>query len=92
METRGRARKVSHSRYMLSALENQVSNLNESVGEMKETFKLVEGRTNGFDSMEEQLREFVLDSLDANVEKMNGLVNSTVKSWQRGMTLSRILC
>ncbi|MBA0632857.1 hypothetical protein Godav_001526 [Gossypium davidsonii] len=29
--------------------------------------------------MEEQLREFVLDSLSVNMEKMNGLVNSTTK-------------
>ncbi|MBA0799606.1 hypothetical protein Gohar_010112 [Gossypium harknessii] len=29
--------------------------------------------------MEEQLKEFLLDSLDANAEKMNELVNSTAK-------------
>ncbi|MBA0620976.1 hypothetical protein Godav_006637 [Gossypium davidsonii] len=29
--------------------------------------------------MEEQIREFMLDYLGANVEKMNGLVNSTAK-------------
>ncbi|MBA0632735.1 hypothetical protein Godav_001418 [Gossypium davidsonii] len=64
---------------MLTALENRVGNLKESVGEMNETLELVEGRTDRFDSMEEQLSEFMLDSLGVNTEKMNGLVNSTVK-------------
>ncbi|MBA0632140.1 hypothetical protein Godav_000938 [Gossypium davidsonii] len=64
---------------MLTALENRVVNLEKSVGNMKETFELVEGRTDGFDSLEEQLRDFVLDSLDANAEKMNELVKSTTK-------------
>ncbi|MBA0723112.1 hypothetical protein Golax_003721 [Gossypium laxum] len=77
METRGRARKASRLREILTALENQVVNLEESVGNMKETLELVEGRTDGFDPMEEQLRDFVLDSLDANKEKMNELLEST---------------
>ncbi|KAG8488057.1 hypothetical protein CXB51_018328 [Gossypium anomalum] len=46
---------------------------------MKETLELVEGHTDGFDSMEEQLRDFVLDSLGANAEKLNDLVNSTTE-------------
>ncbi|MBA0636168.1 hypothetical protein Godav_005267 [Gossypium davidsonii] len=46
---------------------------------MKETLELVDGRTNGFDLIEEQLRDFVLDSLDANTKKMNELVESTAK-------------
>ncbi|MBA0625509.1 hypothetical protein Godav_010699 [Gossypium davidsonii] len=46
---------------------------------MKETLELGEGRTDGFDSIEEQLRDFVLDSFSANAEKMNELVNSTTK-------------
>ncbi|MBA0638458.1 hypothetical protein Godav_022063 [Gossypium davidsonii] len=79
IETRRRARNVSRSRDMLIALENQVVNLEESVGNMKEMLELVEGRTDGFDSMQEQLRDFVLDSLDANAEKVNELVESTTK-------------
>ncbi|MBA0789184.1 hypothetical protein Gotri_027591 [Gossypium trilobum] len=79
METRGRARKASRSRDMLTALENRMVNLEESVGNMKEALELVEGCTDGFDSMEEQLRDFILDSLDANTEKMNELVESTAK-------------
>ncbi|XP_040957873.1 uncharacterized protein [Gossypium hirsutum] len=49
----------------------------DSVSNMKEMLELVEGRTDGFDSIEEQLRDFVLDSLGANAKKMNELVNST---------------
>ncbi|MBA0635396.1 hypothetical protein Godav_021992 [Gossypium davidsonii] len=64
---------------MLTALENRVVNLEESVGNMKETFELVEGCTDGFDSMEEQFRDFVLDSLDANGEKVKELLESTAK-------------
>ncbi|MFQ6636691.1 hypothetical protein Gotur_012793 [Gossypium turneri] len=79
METRGRARKASRSRDMLTALENRLVNLKESVGNMKDMLELVEGRTDGFDSTEEQLRDFVLDSIDANAEKMNELVESIAK-------------
>ncbi|KAK8275099.1 hypothetical protein V6Z12_D10G115900 [Gossypium hirsutum] len=62
---------------MLTALENRVVNLEESVGNVKDTLELVEGRTDGFDSMEEKLRDFVLDSLDANREKIKELLEST---------------
>ncbi|MBA0633869.1 hypothetical protein Godav_025731 [Gossypium davidsonii] len=79
IQTSVKARKVSRSRDMLKALENRVGNLEESVGNMKETLELVEGCTDGFDSMEDQLKKFVLDFLSTNVEKMNRLVNSTAK-------------
>ncbi|KAG8482444.1 hypothetical protein CXB51_024068 [Gossypium anomalum] len=46
---------------------------------MRETLELVEERTDGFDLIEEQLREFVLDFLSSNVEKMNGVLKSTTK-------------
>ncbi|MBA0626564.1 hypothetical protein Godav_004216 [Gossypium davidsonii] len=75
---------------MLTALENRVVNLEESVENMKETLELVEGHTDGFDSMKEQLKDFVLDSLGANAEKMNELVDSTTKNWRRRMRISRI--
>ncbi|MBA0575385.1 hypothetical protein Golob_024386 [Gossypium lobatum] len=48
-------------------------------GKMKEMLELVEGRTDGFDSIEEQFRNFVLDSLNVNAKKMNELVNSTTE-------------
>ncbi|MBA0609922.1 hypothetical protein Godav_010846 [Gossypium davidsonii] len=46
---------------------------------MNKSLELVEGHTDGFDSTEEQLRDFVLDSLGANAEKINELVNSTIE-------------
>ncbi|MBA0635823.1 hypothetical protein Godav_022239 [Gossypium davidsonii] len=46
---------------------------------MKETLELVEGRTDGLNSIEEQLRDFVLDSLDPNGEKMKELLESTAE-------------
>ncbi|KAK5838415.1 hypothetical protein PVK06_007144 [Gossypium arboreum] len=79
IETYGRAKKVSRSRNMLLALENRVGNLEESIGDIKKTLELVEGHTDEFDSMEEKIREFMLDSLGANAEKMNGLVYSTTE-------------
>ncbi|MBA0638272.1 hypothetical protein Godav_029987 [Gossypium davidsonii] len=92
IQTRGRSKKASRLRDMLIALINQVGNLEESIGNMKETLELVEGCTDGFDSMEEQLREFVLDSLGANAKKMNGLVKSTAeKLVERDDTLKDIL-
>ncbi|KAH1098523.1 hypothetical protein J1N35_015444 [Gossypium stocksii] len=73
---------------MLSALENREGNLEESLGDMKVTLELIEGCTYGFDLMEEKIREFVLDSLGANAENMNGLVHSTVKNLaERGNAL-----
>ncbi|KAH1038556.1 hypothetical protein J1N35_040299 [Gossypium stocksii] len=79
MQTRRRARKASRLRNMLTALENRVVNLEETIGNMKETLELVEGCTDGFDSIEKQLRDFVLDSLGANAENMNELVDSTTE-------------
>ncbi|MFQ6664452.1 hypothetical protein Gotur_031559 [Gossypium turneri] len=79
IETRGRARKGSCSRDMLTALENRVVILEESIENMKETLELVEGHTDGLDSMKEQLRDFVLDSQDANGEKMKELLESTTE-------------
>ncbi|MBA0631385.1 hypothetical protein Godav_000264 [Gossypium davidsonii] len=79
MQTRGRAIKASRSRDMLTALENRVGNLETSVRNIKKTLELVERRTDQFDSIEKQLRKFMLDSLGANAKKINELVNSTMK-------------
>ncbi|KAK5824702.1 hypothetical protein PVK06_019483 [Gossypium arboreum] len=45
METRGRVRKISRSRDMLSALDGRVAKLDGSIGDMKETLKEVAGCT-----------------------------------------------
>ncbi|KAH1115365.1 hypothetical protein J1N35_008743 [Gossypium stocksii] len=39
---------------------------------------MVEGRTDELDSMKEQLKDFVLEPLDSNVEKMQEVLNSTM--------------
>ncbi|XP_016728394.2 uncharacterized protein K02A2.6-like [Gossypium hirsutum] len=67
METRGRARKPSRSRDILSALEDRVVTLEESVGDVKERVDDINDKVNdGLQSMQEQLKEYVLD----NIEKM----------------------
>ncbi|MFQ6621256.1 hypothetical protein Gotur_002434 [Gossypium turneri] len=69
METRGRARKASRSRDILSALEDRVVTLEESVGDINERIDDVDDRLNdGLQSMQEQLKVYVLD----NVEKLTG--------------------
>ncbi|MBA0857829.1 hypothetical protein Goshw_017895 [Gossypium schwendimanii] len=54
METRGRARKVSHSRDILSGLEDRVVTLEESMRDIKERIDDVDDRLNdGLQSMQE---------------------------------------
>ncbi|KAG8474091.1 hypothetical protein CXB51_033770 [Gossypium anomalum] len=67
IETRGRARKASRSRDMLSSLENQVVNLEEYVGDMKETLEVVLIR---MEELREDSKEFVLDSLISTLDKL----------------------
>ncbi|KAH1030915.1 hypothetical protein J1N35_043089 [Gossypium stocksii] len=62
---------------MLLTLENRVINLEESVEDVKDTLKVVEGRIDELDSMREQLKEFVMESLSYNVKAMQGMLNST---------------
>ncbi|KAH1082853.1 hypothetical protein J1N35_022614 [Gossypium stocksii] len=65
VETRGRARKASHSRDILSALKDRVVTLEEFVGDVKEMIDEIDDRVNdGLLSMKEQLRDYVLDSID----------------------------
>ncbi|KAK8325006.1 hypothetical protein V6Z12_A11G022100, partial [Gossypium hirsutum] len=67
METRGRARKASRSRDILSALEDRVVTFEESVGDVNERVDDIDDKVNdGLQSMQEQLKEYVLD----NIEKM----------------------
>ncbi|KAK5812538.1 hypothetical protein PVK06_027973 [Gossypium arboreum] len=70
METRGRSRKASRFRDMLSTLEGRVVNLEESMGDTRETLKEVEGRIDVLDSMKEQLRDFVLESFGSTLDKL----------------------
>ncbi|MFQ6640802.1 hypothetical protein Gotur_016658 [Gossypium turneri] len=69
METRGRARKASRSRDILSALEDHVVTLKNFVGDIKERIDDVDDRLHeGLQSMQEQLKVYVLD----NVEQLTG--------------------
>ncbi|XP_040948667.1 uncharacterized protein [Gossypium hirsutum] len=67
METRGRARKASRSRDMLSSLENQVVNLEESVGDMRETLEVVLTR---MEELRVDSKVFVLDTLRSTSDKL----------------------
>ncbi|XP_016694443.2 uncharacterized protein [Gossypium hirsutum] len=69
METRGRARKASRSRDILSALEDRVVTLENFVGDIRERIDDVEDRLHdGLQSMQEQLKVYVMD----NVEQLTG--------------------
>ncbi|XP_040930143.1 uncharacterized protein [Gossypium hirsutum] len=64
METRGRARKASRSRDILSALEDRVVTLESSMGDIKERVEDVDDRLHdGLQSMQEQLKEYVTDNM-----------------------------
>ncbi|MBA0620895.1 hypothetical protein Godav_006562 [Gossypium davidsonii] len=62
---------------MLFALEGRVINLDESMGDMSETLEVVEGCIAELDTMEEKIKEVVLESLGSNMEEMLGVLNST---------------
>ncbi|MBA0575210.1 hypothetical protein Golob_024896 [Gossypium lobatum] len=73
METRGRAKKASSSRDMLSDLEDRVVTLEESVRDIKERVDDVDDRLHdGLQSIKKQLKVYVLD----NVEKLAGRDNA----------------
>ncbi|KAK8366383.1 hypothetical protein V6Z12_A02G116100 [Gossypium hirsutum] len=64
VETRGRARKASRSRDILSALEDRVVTLESSMGDIKERVEDVDDRLHdGLQSMQEQLKEYVTDNM-----------------------------
>ncbi|KAH1106717.1 hypothetical protein J1N35_010485 [Gossypium stocksii] len=70
METRWRARKASRSRNMLSSLENQVVNLEEFVGDMKETLEIVMGRIEDLSSIRKDFKDFVWETLRSTSDKL----------------------
>ncbi|MBA0602772.1 hypothetical protein Gorai_002941 [Gossypium raimondii] len=47
------------------------------MGDMMEMLELVKRLTGEFESRREQLRDFVLESLCSNLEKVQGVLNST---------------
>ncbi|KAK8309297.1 hypothetical protein V6Z12_D02G116900 [Gossypium hirsutum] len=69
METRGRARKASSSRDILSVLEDRVVTFENSVGDIKERIDDVDDRLyDGLQFMQKQLKVYVTD----NVEQLTG--------------------
>ncbi|KAH1047811.1 hypothetical protein J1N35_038595 [Gossypium stocksii] len=70
IETRERARKASRSRDMLSALKDRVVTLEESRGMLKRGLMKPGGLTNGLQSMKEQLRDYMLESLSSIKNKL----------------------
>ncbi|MFQ6648255.1 hypothetical protein Gotur_020799 [Gossypium turneri] len=67
METRRRAKKASRSRDMLSSLKNWVVNLEESIGNMKETLELVMSLMK---DLRGDSKEFVWDTLKSTSDKL----------------------
>lgn len=65
IETRGRSKKASRLRDMLSTLK-----IEESIGDMRETRDEAEGCIDELDSMDKQLRDFVLESFNSIVDKL----------------------
>ncbi|KAH1038707.1 hypothetical protein J1N35_040450 [Gossypium stocksii] len=65
METLGRARKASHSRDILSALDVRAVTLEGFMKDVKEKIDDIDDRVNdGLLSMKEQLRDYMLDSVE----------------------------
>lgn len=67
------ARKPVLLKDMLLVVKERVTNLEESIGDVKETLDVVEGRTN---DLRERSRYLVMMSLNSNVEKVQELLNS----------------
>ncbi|KAA3461354.1 cyclin-D4-1-like [Gossypium australe] len=81
VETRGRGRKLSHSRDMLSVLEGRKVNPKESMRDTKETLEMMGGRIKKLGSE----KDSVLDALKA-------LLNTTVaKLTEKNETLEAIM-
>ncbi|MBA0582055.1 hypothetical protein Gorai_024207 [Gossypium raimondii] len=72
-ETRWWARKLVLLKNMLLDVNEQVINLEESMGDVKEALDVVKGCTN---DLREQSREFLMMHLSSNVEKVQELLNS----------------
>ncbi|KAH1055367.1 hypothetical protein J1N35_033432 [Gossypium stocksii] len=62
----------------MSALEGQVTNLEEFVGGIKVTSKVVERRTIVLELRQDQLKRHVAEALNANVDTIQGVLNTIV--------------
>ncbi|KAH1121345.1 hypothetical protein J1N35_004505 [Gossypium stocksii] len=78
MQTHGRARKVSRSRDMLSALDGRVAKLVGPIGNVKETLKEVNRRTRELELRHDQLKDQMAEALSENMDMMQGVLNTVV--------------
>ncbi|KAH1121838.1 hypothetical protein J1N35_004998 [Gossypium stocksii] len=65
-----KAKKNNKSRDMLLVLENQILNLEVSIGGVKETFDVVEGRT--------MSRNYMEEAFSANQDVMKEALNASI--------------
>ncbi|KAK5820530.1 hypothetical protein PVK06_025577 [Gossypium arboreum] len=78
METRGKGKKTSSSRDMLLTLEGRVVKLKGSMSDVKKTIEEVDRHTIVLESRQNQLNEQVAESLNANVDLMQGVFNTAM--------------
>ncbi|KAK5812472.1 hypothetical protein PVK06_027902 [Gossypium arboreum] len=78
METCGRSRKNRRSRDILSALEGRMINIEESMGGVKDTLKVLEGCTDKLDSMRIQFRDYVAKALSFSPDAMRETLNAAM--------------
>ncbi|KAK5845384.1 hypothetical protein PVK06_001560 [Gossypium arboreum] len=71
---------------MLLVLENQIVNLEISIGGVKETFKVVEGRIEELDLMRVQLRDYVVEAFNANWDVMKEALNASIDDQTEKLT------
>ncbi|MBA0852173.1 hypothetical protein Goshw_002025 [Gossypium schwendimanii] len=86
METRGRFRTKNISMDMLSGLEGRVTNLEESMGGVKETLEVVEGYIDELDSMRVQLRDYVVEALSSDWDVMREILNTVIDDQAEKLT------
>lgn len=63
---------------MLSNLESRVVHLEESMGEVNETFEVVKTRSKELNPIKEQFKEYVMKALSSNVDTLQALLNTIV--------------
>lgn len=78
MENRGREKKASNSRDMLSTLDGKVAKLEGSMGDMKETFEEVYWPTTELESRQDQLKNQMAEALSDNMDVIQCVFNIAV--------------
>ncbi|MBA0763364.1 hypothetical protein Gotri_012810 [Gossypium trilobum] len=71
---------------MLSGLEGRVTNLEESMGGVKETLEVVEGHIDELDSMRVQLKDYVVEDLSSNWDVMREILNTIMDDQAEKLT------